>query len=252
MDTLLTSTDTIMKPIIKGILIFALGGAAGATGGFFFAKKFYKEKAEKDIEEFKEYWLEKWSKDDSDAEHNLMNIVVMNSNNNDKNGGSSKSDDNSSQNASKSSLEAPRSAFTDYSGYSIKESKKTPETALKSKIEAHPVDSDEDDNTGENVIVGDDDAGNLPAYWHEIEVDYYMGSKDLVDRESNTVMDIANTVTQKCLDDGPKWLERNGLIDRDFIFVNSPKNQCTYIVNYLAGSSSEDDDLMYDDTGGEK
>lgn len=237
-----------MKPILKAILIFAAGGAAGAAGGFFFAGKYYKEKAEKDIQEFKEYWKEKNSKNEEYSKF----MVTLGYEKESSDGKDPKDGAETSQNASTSSLKAPRSASIDYSEYSTTKTKKAPETALKREIEAHPVDSDEDDETGENVIVGDDYADYLPPYWHEIEVDYYMGSKDLVDRESNKVMDIATTVTQKCLDDGPGWLERNGLIDREFIFVNSPKNQCTYIVNYLTGSSSEDDGLTYDDTGGEE
>lgn len=234
-----------MNPIVKGVLIFATGVAAGCAGGYFYAKGKYQKRAQDDIQAFIDDFNRKWKKDDEDAERALKDIVSANS---------TQIAVKTSQNASTSSFKAPTSANVDYSGYSSTKLEKGQEEALKREIELsseHPVDSDEDDGMGENEIVGDEYADKLPPFWHETECEYYMDSDTLVDSESRKVMDIHNTVTRKCLEEGHDWLEQHGLTDRDFIFVNSPKNQCTYIVYYTVGALNEED-VAYDDDGGEK
>lgn len=231
-----------MKPLLKSVITFVAGAALGSGGCFIFCKKFYEQREIKDLEEAEKDWTErqarKWKSESDEAYRDISTPETS-----EKEEDSSKDDENTRDVPQKADFKPVNSFENDYTKYYKSEARiplKTPENATTE----HPKDSDEDDNMADPSIITDEEYGDLSSGWDEKAATYYIDIGELIDDETDEPVDILNTVSQECLDEGEKQIKGQ---KSNYIFVKCPRISTAYTVTYQDKFEYDDEDTGEDE-----
>lgn len=236
-----------MKPILKSILIFVAGAAAGGGSCFIFCKKFYEKREVEDLKQAKDAWIEEEAQKYYNESNNAYNDISKPYNDS----GSSDSvrktevvqDDDKHTYSTSPDTSISRSNDTndylnDYTKYFTKDDV-IDAIQAKEAEKQHPTDDDEDD-LGKPVIITSRQLEDMPPGWDEHSATYYIDIGELIDDETDEPVDILNTVTQSVLDQGAEVIKHGD--GSPYIFIKCPQIHALYTITYKEEFENEFED----------
>ena len=236
-----------MKPILKSILIFISGAAAGGGSCFIFCKQFYEKREVEDLKQAKDAWIEEEAQKNYNELNNTYNDISKPLPNDELNNDSDSSD--SIRKDEPVSASANTSAlhpndhdgdinFYDYTKYFTKDDVIDAMQAKEAEKQ-HPTDDDEDD-LGKPVIITSKQLEDMPPGWDEHSATYYIDIGELIDDETDEPVDILNTVTQSVLDQGTEVIKHGD--GSPYIFIKCPQIHALYTITYKEEFENEFED----------
>ena len=234
-----------MKPILKSILIFISGAAAGGGSCFIFCKQFYEKREVEDLKQAKDAWIEEEAQKNYNELNNAYNDISKPLPNNKLNNDSDSSDSirkdepvSASTNTSVSHPNDHDGDINDYTKYFTKDDAIDAMQAKEAEKQ-HPTDDDEDD-LGKPVIITSKQLEDMPPGWDERSATYYIDIGELIDDETDEPVDILNTVTQSVLDQGTEVIKHGD--SSPYIFIKCPQIHALYTITYKEEFENEFED----------
>lgn len=234
-----------MKPILKSILIFISGAAAGGGSCFIFCKQFYEKREVEDLKQAKDAWIEEEAQKNYNELNNTYNDISKPLPNNKLNNDSDSSDSirkdepvSASTNTSVSHPNDHDGDINDYTKYFTKDDVIDTMQAKEAEKQ-HPTDDDEDD-LGKPVIITSKQLEDMPPGWDEHSATYYIDIGELIDDETDEPVDILNTVTQSVLDQGTEVIKHGD--GSPYIFIKCPQIHALYTITYKEEFENEFED----------
>lgn len=234
-----------MKPILKSILIFISGAAAGGGSCFIFCKQFYEKREVEDLKQAKDAWIQEEAQKNYNELNNAYNDISKPLPNNKLNNDSDSSDSirkdepvSASANTSVSHPNDRDGDITDYTKYFTKDDVIDAMQAKEAEKQ-HPTDDDEDD-LGKPVIITSKQLEDMPPGWDEHSATYYIDIGELIDDETDEPVDILNTVTQSVLDQGTEVIKHGD--GSPYIFIKCPQIHALYTITYKEEFENEFED----------
>lgn len=242
-----------MKPILKSILIFVAGAAAGGGSCFIFCKNFYEKREVEDLKQAKDAWIEEEAQKNYSELNNAYNDISKPLPSNKLNNDSDSSDSVRKEEAvntvdkhtysTSPGTSIPHSNdrdnnLTDYTKYFTKDDV-IDAIQAKEAEKQHPTDDDEDD-LGKPVIITSRQLEDMPPGWDEYSATYYIDIGELIDDETDEPVDILNTVTQSVLDQGTEVIKHGD--GSPYIFIKCPQIHALYTITYKEEFENEFED----------
>ena len=242
-----------MKPILKSILIFVSGAAAGGGSCFIFCKKFYEKREVEDLKNAKDAWIEEEAQRNYDelnkAYDDISKPLPNNKLNNDSDSSNSikkeegiqavdKHMHSTSPSASISHSNGHEGGIDDYTKYFTKDDVIDAIQAQEAEKQ-HPTDDDEND-LGTPFIITPRQLEDTPPGWDEHSATYYIDIGELIDDETDEPVDILNTVTQSVLDQGAEVIKHGD--GSPYIFIKCPQIHALYTITYKEEFENEFED----------
>lgn len=234
-----------MKPILKSILIFISGAAAGGGSCFIFCKRFYEKREVEDLKQAKDAWIQEEAQKNYNELNNAYNDISKPLPNNKLNNDSDSSDsirkDEPVSASANTSVLHPNDHDGDIIDYTKYFTKDDVIDAMQAKEaeKQHPTDDDEDD-LGKPVIITSKQLEDMPPGWDEHSATYYIDIGELIDDETDEPVDILNTVTQSVLDQGTEVIKHGD--GSPYIFIKCPQIHALYTITYKEEFENEFED----------
>lgn len=234
-----------MKPILKSILIFISGAAAGGGSCFILCKQFYEKREVEDLKQAKDAWIEEEAQKNYNELTNAYNDISKPLPNNKLNNDSDSSDsirkDEPVSASTNTSVLHPNDHDGDVIDYTKYFTKDDVIDAMQAKEaeKQHPTDDDEDD-LGKPIIITSKQLEDMPPGWDEHSATYYIDIGELIDDETDEPVDILNTVTQSVLDQGAEVIKHGD--SSPYIFIKCPQIHALYTVTYKEEFENEFED----------
>lgn len=236
-----------MKPILKSILIFVAGAAAGGGSCFIFCKQFYEKREVEDLKQAKDAWIEEEAQKNYNELNNAYNDISKPYNNSDSSDSIGKTEVvqavdkhtySTSSDTSVSNSNDRDNNLNDYTKYFTKDDVIDAIQAQEAEKQ-HPTDDDEDD-LGKPVIITSRQLEDMPPGWDEHSATYYIDIGELIDDETDEPVDILNTVTQSVLDQGTEVIKHGD--GSPYIFIKCPQIHALYTITYKEEFENEFED----------